>query len=124
MRVKKDAVLPGLRVTKEFAERVYRAMEMLGSDLSEVRRKLWEDYIRIAESGESYVRINPLQFISTRIRTFLHNRRITNEPLLQSHLATRLKFTYAPVSVSEWVSEPLLCVYQQHLQQPDLPESA
>jgi hypothetical protein len=53
MRAKKDAVLPGLRVTAEFAERAYRAMEMLGNDLSEVRRKLWEDYIRIAESGES-----------------------------------------------------------------------
>jgi hypothetical protein len=53
MRAKKDAVLPGLRVTPEFAERAYRAMEMLGSDLSEVRRKLWEDYIRISESGES-----------------------------------------------------------------------
>lgn len=53
MKPKKDAVLPGLRVTAEFAERAHRAMEMLGSDLSEVRRKLWEDYIRIAESGET-----------------------------------------------------------------------
>ena len=53
MKPKKDAVLPGLRVTAEFAERAYRAMDILGSDLSEVRRKLWEDYIRIAENGES-----------------------------------------------------------------------
>ena len=53
MKAKKDAVLPGLRVTAEFAERARRAVDILGSDLSEVRRKLWEDYIRIAESGES-----------------------------------------------------------------------
>jgi hypothetical protein len=53
MKAKKDAVLPGLRVTAEFAERAHHAKERLGSDLSEVRRKLWEDYIRIAESGET-----------------------------------------------------------------------
>jgi hypothetical protein len=53
MKAKKDTVLPGLRVTSEFRERAYRAMEMLGGDLSELRRKLWEDYIRIAESGEA-----------------------------------------------------------------------
>jgi len=53
MRAKKNAVLPGLRVTAEFAERAYRAMHILGSDLSDVRRKLWRTTYVIAESGET-----------------------------------------------------------------------
>ena len=52
MRPKKDAYLPGLKVTGETAERKRRAIEMLGVDVPSFSRFLVEDFIRIAESGE------------------------------------------------------------------------
>jgi hypothetical protein len=52
MRPKKDAYLPGLRVTGETAGRKRRAIEMLGVDVPSFSRFLVEDFIRIAESGE------------------------------------------------------------------------
>src|SRR5215469_6738875 len=80
MRAKKDAVLPGLRVTAEFAERARRAVDILGNDLSEVRRKLWEDYIRIAESGETLS--NPPRLMTASehrvLKTFLDSEGISD----------------------------------------------
>jgi hypothetical protein len=79
MKAKKDAVLPGLRVTAEFAERARRAMDILGSDLSAVRRKLWEDFIRIAESGETLS--NPPRLMTASehrvLKTFLDSQGIS-----------------------------------------------
>jgi hypothetical protein len=52
MRSKKDVVLPGIRVSSEFAERWGAAITKLELATPDYSRQLMLDIIRIAESGE------------------------------------------------------------------------
>jgi hypothetical protein len=104
MKAKKDAVLPGLRVTSEFAERARHAMEILGGDLSEVRRKLWEDYIRIADSGETLS--NPPRLLTASedrvLKTYLDWHGISNAEAFFRECAIALEKATAAGKKIQW----------------------